>query len=50
MTLVTEIRRPGSEKGVRFFECAACKRSTGLDMEWLPPNRTEPRGGVSPLE
>jgi hypothetical protein len=50
MTLVTEIQRLGAEKGVRFFECAECKRSTGVDVDWVPPSRADSGGGMSPLE
>jgi formate dehydrogenase maturation protein FdhE len=50
MTLVTEIQRLGTEKGVRFFECAECERSTGVDIDWVPPSRADSGGGMSPLE
>jgi hypothetical protein len=51
MTLVTEVQRLGTEKGVRFFECAECKRSTGVDVDWVPPSRAKSGGGgMSPFE
>ncbi len=50
MTLVMEIRSVRREKGVRFYECAVCMRTTGQDVDWVPPNRTDPGGSMSPLE